>query len=79
VPLGRTFALSIGNRYQQLVPDAGIVSPNKIPVLRGYEGWAYRQVGGARLYSVYRAPEVFDRREGAGEASHPAPGAFDCR
>src|SRR3989442_705688 len=24
-----------------LVPDADLVSPNKTPVLRGYEGWAY--------------------------------------
>lgn len=37
----RTFALSIGRRYQDLVPDADLVSPNKTPVLRGYEGWAY--------------------------------------
>jgi hypothetical protein len=37
----RTFALSIGKRYQELEPDADLVSPNKTAVLRGYEGWAY--------------------------------------
>ena len=33
--------LSIGKRYQELEPDADLVSPNKTHVLRGYEGWAY--------------------------------------
>jgi hypothetical protein len=37
----RAFALSIGKRYRDLVPDADLVSPNKTPVTRGYEGWAY--------------------------------------
>jgi hypothetical protein len=37
----RTFALSIGKRYQELVPNADLVSPNRTPETRGYEGWAY--------------------------------------
>jgi hypothetical protein len=37
----RTFALSIGKRYQELVPDADLVSPNKDHNVRAYEGWAY--------------------------------------
>jgi len=37
----RTFALSIGKRYQELVPNADLVSPNKDPNIRAYEGWAY--------------------------------------
>jgi hypothetical protein len=37
----RTFALSIGNRYRELEPDADLVSPNKDHILRSYEGWAY--------------------------------------
>lgn len=37
----RTFAFSIGRRYQDLEPDADLVSPNKTHVLRAYEGWAY--------------------------------------
>lgn len=37
----RTFAFSIGKRYQELVPDADLVSPNKTQVTLGYEGWAY--------------------------------------
>jgi hypothetical protein len=37
----RTFAFSIAKRYQELVPDADLVSPNKTSVIRSYEGWAY--------------------------------------
>ncbi|HEY2012795.1 MAG TPA: DUF4038 domain-containing protein, partial [Bryobacteraceae bacterium] len=37
----RTFAFSIGRRYQDLVPDADLVSPNKTHDLRSYEQWAY--------------------------------------
>jgi hypothetical protein len=37
----RTFAFSIGKRYQELVPLVDLVSPNKTQVTLGYEGWAY--------------------------------------
>lgn len=37
----RTFAMSIGKRYQELVPIADLVSPNKTADVRSYEGWAY--------------------------------------
>jgi hypothetical protein len=37
----RTFALSIGKRYQDLVPLADLISPNKTHEIRSYEGWAY--------------------------------------
>jgi hypothetical protein len=37
----RAFAFSVGKRYQDLVPNADLVSPNKTPMLRSYEGWAY--------------------------------------
>jgi hypothetical protein len=37
----RTFAFSVGRRYQELVPDADLVSPNRTAVLQSYEGWAY--------------------------------------
>ena len=37
----RTFAMSIGKRYQELAPNADLVSPNKTPLVRGYEEWAY--------------------------------------
>jgi len=37
----RTFAFSIGRHFQDLVPDANLVSPNKTHVTHGYEGWAY--------------------------------------
>ena len=37
----RTFAFSIGRRYQDLVPIADLVSPNKTSVILGYQQWAY--------------------------------------
>jgi hypothetical protein len=37
----RNFAMSIGKRYQELVPLADLVSPNKTQEIRAYEGWAY--------------------------------------
>ena len=37
----RTFAFSIGRHFQELVPDADLVSPNKTHETLSYEGWAY--------------------------------------
>lgn len=37
----KTFAFSIGKRYQELVPLADLVSPNKTHETLSYEGWAY--------------------------------------
>jgi hypothetical protein len=37
----RTFAFSIGRRFQDLIPDADFVTPNKTQQTRSYEGWAY--------------------------------------
>jgi len=37
----RDFAFSLGRRYQELQPDADLVSPSKNYDLRSYEGWAY--------------------------------------
>ena len=37
----KTFALSEGRRYQDLVPDANLVSPNSTPQTKAYVGWAY--------------------------------------
>jgi hypothetical protein len=37
----RIFAFSIGRRYQELVPLADLVSPNKTHDVLSYEGWAY--------------------------------------
>ena len=37
----RTFAMSLGKRYQDLEPDADLVVPNKTHITKGYEGWAY--------------------------------------
>ena len=41
VPHLKTFAFSIGQRYQDLEPDAGLVQPNSTHNLLTYEGWAY--------------------------------------
>ena len=37
----RDFALSEGARYQNLVPNAELVVPNKTSRISGNEGWAY--------------------------------------
>jgi hypothetical protein len=37
----KTFIFSIGNQYQDLVPLADLVSPNKSHNILSYEGWAY--------------------------------------
>jgi len=37
----KTFVFSIGERYQELVPLADLVSPNKTNDVLSYEGWAY--------------------------------------
>ena len=37
----RTFAFSIGKRYQELVPLTDLVSPNRTKETLTYEGWAY--------------------------------------
>ncbi|MEJ7913224.1 MAG: DUF4038 domain-containing protein, partial [Chitinophagaceae bacterium] len=37
----RTFAFSIGKRYQDLVPLADLLSPNKSHDVLSYEGWGY--------------------------------------
>lgn len=37
----RTFAMSLGRRYQDLVPMVDLVSPHETHELLSYEGWAY--------------------------------------
>ena len=37
----KTFALSEGRRYQDLVPDANLVSPSQTHTPKGFLGWAY--------------------------------------
>ena len=37
----RTFAFSIGKRYQELAPDPEMISPDKTETVGGYEGCAY--------------------------------------
>ena len=50
----RTFAFSIGKRYQELVPDANLVSPDKTHDLRSYEEWAYcARTPDRRIFLVY--------------------------
>jgi hypothetical protein len=35
------FAMSVGKRYQELAPNADLLSPNKTADTMSYEGWAY--------------------------------------
>jgi len=50
----RTFVLSIGSRYQDLVPLADLVSPDKTPITLGYEGWAYcARTGDKNMFLLY--------------------------
>jgi hypothetical protein len=37
----KTFALCEGRRYEELIPDANLVSPSETQVTKGYTGWAY--------------------------------------
>jgi hypothetical protein len=37
----KTFAFSAGRRYQDLVPDANLVSPSSTPQPKSFVGWAY--------------------------------------
>lgn len=37
----RTFAFSLGTRYQELVPDEDLLVPHETYTVKGYEGWAY--------------------------------------
>ncbi len=36
-----TFVMKYGKRYQELIPSADFVTPNKSGPVRGYRGWAY--------------------------------------
>jgi hypothetical protein len=50
----RTFAFSIGTRYQDLVPLADLVSPNKTRDILTYEGWAYcARTADKNIYLAY--------------------------
>ena len=49
-----TFAMSIGKRYQDLVPDVGFVYPNQTQDVRAYEGWAYcARTPGREVFLAY--------------------------
>jgi hypothetical protein len=37
----KTFAMGEGSRYQDLVPDANLVSPSGTHLTKGFTGWAY--------------------------------------
>jgi hypothetical protein len=37
----KTFALSEGSRYQELVPDSNLISPSETHTAKGFLGWAY--------------------------------------
>ncbi|HEY1945697.1 MAG TPA: DUF4038 domain-containing protein [Bryobacteraceae bacterium] len=48
------FVLSVGKRYQDLVPDEDLVVPNKTHIVKGYEGWAYAaRTADKNIYLAY--------------------------
>lgn len=50
----RTFVFSVGRRYQELVPDRGLVAPNATHTVKGYEGWAYAaRTEDKKIFLVY--------------------------
>jgi hypothetical protein len=50
----REFAFSIGKKYQELVPLADIVSPNKTSETLSYDGWPYCvRTGDKQIFMVY--------------------------
>jgi len=50
----KVFAFSVGRRFQELVPDANLVSPNKTHTILGYEGWAFAaRTPDRRVFLVY--------------------------
>lgn len=50
----RTFAMSIGKRYQDLAPDSDLVVPSKTHTVKGYEGWAYAaRTPGKEIFLTY--------------------------
>ncbi len=50
----KTFAFSEGDHYQDLVPDANLVSPSETHVAKGFLGWAYcARTPDQKLFLVY--------------------------
>ena len=50
----RTFAFSIGKRYQELEPLADLVSPNKTQETLSYEGWSYcARTADKQIFLIY--------------------------
>ncbi len=50
----KKFAFSIGKRYQELVPLADLVSPNKTHETLSYDGWAYcARTGDKKIFLIY--------------------------
>jgi len=50
----KEFAFSIGKRYQELVPLADLVSPNKTHETLSYDGWAYcARTEDKQIFMVY--------------------------
>lgn len=51
-PLMKEFAFSEGARYQDLVPDSELVSPNKSGEHMGYRGWAFCAATPSKDYAL---------------------------
>jgi len=54
----KTFAMSIGKLYQELVPNADLVSPNKTNDILSFVGWAYcARTPDKNIFLAYFEPE----------------------
>ncbi|HMG92704.1 MAG TPA: DUF5060 domain-containing protein [Chryseolinea sp.] len=52
------FTLSVGPRYQELVPNADLISPNKTNEIFSYRGWAYcARTDDRNIFLAYFEPE----------------------
>lgn len=53
----KTFALSIGKKYQELEPQTDLITPNKTHDVLSYEGWAYcSRTRDRKTFLVYFEP-----------------------
>ena len=78
----KTFALSEGRRYQDLVPDSNLVSPSETQVTKGFLEWAYCARTPARdFFLLYFEKDCADKSMIRGAVPHASYRAewFDPR
>ena len=62
----KTFAMTFGKRYQDLIPEAELIAPNKSGASKGFTGWSYCAHSPERdlfmFYFEQEHPGVFELR-----------------